>query len=102
MSRDEPSVPPQHGRRLHDQEHPSEPLAIEHLGQHPKNRPVGVIEGRPRHLSLQHQQLVTQRQNLRIAPVAARQQQTDTSQHKANHERHGPKHEGGPYRRPTP
>ena len=66
----EPSVPSQHRRRLHDQEHPSEVFTIEHLGQHPENRAVSVIEDRLRHLALQHKKLVPQRQNLGTAPVA--------------------------------
>ena len=101
MSGDEPAVPSQHGGRLHDHEDLSETVAIEHLGQHAKNGSVRVIEDRSRYLALQDQQLVTQRKNLRIAPVAAGEQQTDTSQYKANNERHGPKHDRGPYRRPT-
>lgn len=94
-------MPSQHRRRLHDQEHPLEPFTIEHLRQHPKNRPVHVIEDRSRYLTLQHQQLMTQRKNLGIAPVAAGEQQTDTSQHKTHNERHRPKHDRRPYRRPT-
>ena len=45
--------------------------------------------------------MVTQGENLGIAAIAARQQQTDTSQHKANNERHGLKHDREPYRRTT-
>ena len=93
---DEPAMPPQHRRRLHDQEHLPETITIEHLGQHPEDRTVRVIEGRPRHLPLQHPQLVAQREDLRIATIAAGQQQTDTSQQQANDERHRPKHDGGP------
>ena len=97
-----PAVPSQHGGGLHDHEDLSETVAIEHLGQHAKNGSVRVIEGPPRHLALQHQQLVMRREDLRIPPVAAGQQQTDTSQHKTNNERHGPKHDRGPYRRTAP
>ena len=41
---------------------------------------------------------MTQRQNLGIAPVAAGEQQTNTSQHKPNNERKRPKHDREPYR----
>ena len=77
----------------------------EHLGQHTEDGSVRVIQDRLWHLALQHQKLMTQSENLRIATVAAGQQQTNTTQHKANHEhgpkheRHGPKHERRPYRR---
>ena len=79
-----------------------ETVTIEHLGQHTKNGSVGVIEARSRRLPLQHQELVTQGEDLRIATVAAGQQQTDTRQHKANNERHRPKHDRRSYRRATP
>ena len=65
----------------------------------PENRSVRVIERRARHLALQHQHLVTQREDLRIAAIAAGQQQTNTSHDKANNERHRPKHDREPYRR---
>ena len=96
MSGDEPAMPSQHRRWLHDQEHLSEAVTIEHLGQHAEDRAVRVIEGRLWHLALQHQKLVTQRENLGIATVAAGEQETNTSQHKANNERHGPKHDRDP------
>ena len=99
MSGDKPAMPPQHRRRLHHQEHLPETVTIEHLRQHPKNRTVRVIERRARHLPLQHQNLVTQRQNLRIAAVAAGQQHTNASYDEANNERHRPKHDRGRYRR---
>ncbi len=102
MSGDEPAMPSQHRRRLHDQEHLSETVAVEHLGQHAENRSVRVVEDRSRYLALQDQQLVTQCENLGIAPVAAGEQQTDTSQYMANNERQRPKHDRGPYPRTTP
>ena len=86
----------QHRRWLHDQEHLSEAITIQHLGQHTENSSVRVIKGPPQHLPLQHQQLVTQNKNLRIAPVPAGQQQTNTSQHHANNQRHRPKHHRDP------
>ena len=94
----EPAEPSQHGGGLHDQEHLPETVTIEHLGQHTEDGSVRVIKDRLWHLALQHQKLMTQSENLRIATVAAGQQQTNTSQHKANHE-HGPKHERRPHRR---
>ena len=102
MPGDEPAMPPQHRRWLHDQEHLSEAITIEDLGQHTENSSVRVIKGPPQHLPRQHQQLVTQNKNLRIAPVAPGQQQTNTSQHQANNERHRPKHDRDPKRQPTP
>ena len=86
-------MPPQHGGRLHDQEHLPEAVTIEHLGKQPEDRTVRVIKGRPRRLPLQHQKLMAQRQDLGIATIAAGQQQPDTSQHTANNERHRPKHD---------
>ena len=55
---DEPAVPPQDRRGLHDQDHLSETVTIEHLRQRSENGSVLVIEGRPRHLPLQHQELM--------------------------------------------
>ena len=101
----EPAVPSHHGGGLHDQEHLSEAFPAEHLAQPTQDGSVRVIKDRLCHLALQHQKLMTQSENLRIATVAAGQQQTNTSQHKANHEqepkheRHGPKHERRPHRR---
>ena len=53
------------------------PFDVRGAGQHAKHRSVPVIEDRPRHLPLQHHQLMTQRQNLRIATIAARQQHAE-------------------------
>ena len=99
MSGDEAAVPSQHGGGLHDQKHMREAVAIEDLGQPSEDGSVRVIEGRLRYLALQHQNLVTQREDLGIATVAAGQQQTNTSHDEANNERHPPKHNCGRYRR---
>ena len=99
VTSDEPAVPSQHRCRLHDQEHLPETVAIEHLRQHPEHGAVPVIEGWTRHLPLQHQQLVTQRQDLRIATIAAGQQQPDTGHDETDNERQRPKQDRGPYRR---
>ncbi|MFN0092686.1 MAG: hypothetical protein ACKVWR_20825 [Acidimicrobiales bacterium] len=99
MPGDKAAVPSQHGGGLNDQEHPSELLSIEHLGQYAQHRTVAVIKDRLGDLTLQHEQLVTQRQDLGIAPIAARQQQTNTSQHQPHNERHRPEHGPRAYRR---
>ena len=65
----------------------------------PGTSTVRVIERRAGQLPLQYQELMTQRQNLGIATIATGEQQTDASQHKANNERHRPKHDRGPCRR---
>ena len=44
-------------------------------------------------LPLQHQQLVTQRQDLRIATIAAGQQQPDTGHDETDSERQRPRHD---------
>lgn len=59
VSGDKAAVPAQHGGGLHDQEHPGEVLAIEHLGQHAQHRMVAVVKDRFRDLALKDQKLVT-------------------------------------------
>ena len=76
----EPAVPAHHSLRLHDQQDLAKPGPVEDGRQQRQDRAVGLGEPRPGKLALQHQHLVTQRQNLGVAVVTGGEQPTETTQ----------------------
>ena len=65
-------MPADHSRGFHDEEHVGEASAVEHLWKHREDRPVGLGELRSVELALEHEQLVTQSEDLRVALIAGR------------------------------
>jgi hypothetical protein len=77
VASDEPSMPAEHRRRPDDQAHFVEPGPLDRLRQHGEDATVAVVELRPVDLALQHHDLMAQGENLGVAPIASRQQQTE-------------------------
>jgi hypothetical protein len=87
-------MPAQHRLRPHDQQDLRQAAPVQRLGEHRQDRAVRVGEPRPGHLALQHEDLVAQRQDLGVSPVAREGQQPDAGEHETHEPRqrteHGP------------
>lgn len=77
-------MPPNHGGRFHNQQHPTEPGPTHRLGQHGEYCPVGIVEAGSFDLTLQHHHLVTQSQDLGVASITRKSQQNHPSRDETN------------------
>ncbi len=82
VARDEAPVPGDHGRGLHDEEHLAEPSPVEDGGEQREDGPARLGENGTRDLTLQHEDLVAQRQDLGIAIVASREDPSEPCEDK--------------------
>ena len=69
-SGDEAAVPPDHGGRLHDQEHFPQTRPVERGGQHRQDGAVRLVEDWSGDMSLQDEDLEAQREDLGVTLVA--------------------------------
>jgi len=88
---DEPAVPADHRLGLHDQHDLRQTRPYKRGGQDGEDRAVRVGEARPIELSLQHQDLMAQGEDLCVALVASREQPSEPTDQKVT-ERRGEVH----------
>lgn len=89
---DEAAVPPDDVGRLNDEEHVAEVGPVDRRGEHGEDGALGLVERRSGDLALQHEDLVTQGEDLGVAFVAGGEQPTEAAHDQpgqSRHETHG-------------
>ncbi len=71
---DESSVPSEDCRRAHDQQRPATTRPVHYRGEKRQHCPVLLVEPRPVDLSLQHQDLMAQSEDLGVTGLRAGEQ----------------------------
>ena len=84
MPGDESAVPPNNGGGSDDEEHLGEPMTVDGLRQHGEDRAVGLAEPWTADLTLQHQHLMPQSEDLGIASIAGQLEKSHTGHQQAD------------------
>lgn len=83
VSGDETPVPADDRRRLHDQEHFGEAAAVDHGGEHREDRPVRLGELCSVDLTLQHQDPVTEGEDLGVAMITGSEEPSEPGENES-------------------
>ncbi len=89
---DQSTVPADHGRWFHDQQHLVELSAVEGLREHGEHATIGRCEPRLVDLALEHSELMAQGQNLGVAVITGHDQQSETGEQQTKQPREQRKH----------
>jgi hypothetical protein len=83
VSCDESAVPSQHRLRSDNQERRRPPRAVHGAAEEGEDRAVGFVEPRTVDLALQHEDLVSEREDLSVAGVTGREDPADSGENEA-------------------